>query len=547
MTEGEEGGAGALREAGPGDVEERVRPPPQNIAAAVPKPARDDIEEKFGKFEIKPLVGGDETFSLVSDTWSTDVLASDSETIEAVDRDVREERQDFHDQLLNRHLQELDRMQGAGTYRGGEAAGETFETASEAWSTDVLTSDSERLQEFDTDDSQSVARSDDAGRSELDEGAIALDSDLVLRPVDGLQPAAANTPDNITPRAHQSRSPVDIILAAIPDTASNAALHGNSMNRHGGVAAASTGGTQAAPPDSNVLSTVILKPIPVLPASLSLDSASTCGRDGNLKTLPVMQLNNNEDSPPSSAPPTIGFRPIESLNGSRNMDLLRGCTANSSGSSLLSADTRQSGRSSGNTASTSSRLSAACDVALLSQNLHVLTLDPSGSSSKPLNVNGGICSNDSSNLCGLKNPKLASGSSAEDSSLHLSTASLASSTSSSSELNGRINLHISESTVPDLGVGGVRDLVVSSVRELAVSGLRELVVSGVRELAVSGAKELVVSSVRELVVSSVRELAVSGAKELAVNGVRELAVSGCVRDGGEWCEGASGEWWYAPP
>lgn len=35
------------------------------------------------------------------------------------------------------------------------------ETASEAWSTDVLTSDSERLTEVDTDDTASVARSDD--------------------------------------------------------------------------------------------------------------------------------------------------------------------------------------------------------------------------------------------------------------------------------------------------------------------------------------------------------------------------------------------------
>lgn len=37
---------------------------------------------------------------------------------------------------------------------------------SEAWSTDVLTSDSERLTEVDTDDTASVARSDDTAHSE---------------------------------------------------------------------------------------------------------------------------------------------------------------------------------------------------------------------------------------------------------------------------------------------------------------------------------------------------------------------------------------------
>lgn len=41
------------------------------------------------------------------------------------------------------------------------------ETASEAWSTDVLTSDSERLTEVDTDDTASVARSDDTAHSEF--------------------------------------------------------------------------------------------------------------------------------------------------------------------------------------------------------------------------------------------------------------------------------------------------------------------------------------------------------------------------------------------
>jgi hypothetical protein len=42
------------------------------------------------------------------------------------------------------------------------------ETASEAWSTDVLASDLERLTEVDTDDTGSVARSDDTARSEVE-------------------------------------------------------------------------------------------------------------------------------------------------------------------------------------------------------------------------------------------------------------------------------------------------------------------------------------------------------------------------------------------
>lgn len=51
------------------------------------KQSRSDIDDKFGKFEIKKQeMLGDETKSLVSDTWSTDVLASDSETAEQSER-----------------------------------------------------------------------------------------------------------------------------------------------------------------------------------------------------------------------------------------------------------------------------------------------------------------------------------------------------------------------------------------------------------------------------------------------------------------------------
>lgn len=102
------------------------------------KQIRSEIDDKFCKFEIKKLLEGDETVSIISDTWSTDVLASDSETIEANDRPA--------------FMPPLDRL----------------DTASEsAWSTDVLASDSERMTEVDTDDTASVAPSD--ARSEIED------------------------------------------------------------------------------------------------------------------------------------------------------------------------------------------------------------------------------------------------------------------------------------------------------------------------------------------------------------------------------------------
>lgn len=52
------------------------------------------------------------------------------------------------------------------------------ETASDAWSTDVLPSDTDRLQDVDTDDTGSVttAKSDDAARSEVDVDVFAAPS-----------------------------------------------------------------------------------------------------------------------------------------------------------------------------------------------------------------------------------------------------------------------------------------------------------------------------------------------------------------------------------
>ncbi|GIY04819.1 GTPase-activating protein and VPS9 domain-containing protein 1 [Caerostris darwini] len=120
---------------------------PLDLMASGSKQNSEDIEDKFGKFEIHPMMEGDETKSMVSDTWSTDVLASDSETVEQSDISSQ-----MSQSCLDRAL--LD----------------TSETASQsdAWSTDVLASDTERLQDIDTDDTASVARSDDTARSEVD-------------------------------------------------------------------------------------------------------------------------------------------------------------------------------------------------------------------------------------------------------------------------------------------------------------------------------------------------------------------------------------------
>ncbi|XP_022824014.1 receptor-mediated endocytosis protein 6 homolog [Spodoptera litura] len=107
------------------------------------KQTRHDIEDKFCKFEIKKLLEGDETISIMSDTWSTDVLASDSETIgDSCDQT----------QVAANHCQ-------SGC---NQNAPDASETASEsAWSMDVLASDSDRNTEVDTDDCVSVAARSD--------------------------------------------------------------------------------------------------------------------------------------------------------------------------------------------------------------------------------------------------------------------------------------------------------------------------------------------------------------------------------------------------
>lgn len=143
ITEGDD--VRANGEARPLDLQ------PQTIPT---KQSRSEIDDKFCKFEIKKLIEGDETISLVSDTWSTDVLASDSEIVE------QQERFPFPPPP-----EHMIPMLPAEPPHG---LLDVSETASEAWSTDVLASDSERLTEVDTDDTASVARSDDTARSEIE-------------------------------------------------------------------------------------------------------------------------------------------------------------------------------------------------------------------------------------------------------------------------------------------------------------------------------------------------------------------------------------------
>lgn len=158
------------------------------------KSGEPDLDEKFGKFEIKPpprtsgaphhvnvhpgghVVNeqGDETISMVSDTWSTDVLASDTETTmgEGDDRHSRRNRVRLPDDLqlsgVDRQFSGTSSTQGGVSGASSSAANllDVAETASEAWSIDVLASDTEslRLAELDNEDTSSVARSDDTTR-----------------------------------------------------------------------------------------------------------------------------------------------------------------------------------------------------------------------------------------------------------------------------------------------------------------------------------------------------------------------------------------------
>eukprot|EP00095_Tigriopus_kingsejongensis_P004295 maker-scaffold722_size106786-snap-gene-0.30 protein:Tk04295 transcript:maker-scaffold722_size106786-snap-gene-0.30-mRNA-1 annotation:"receptor-mediated endocytosis protein 6 homolog" len=154
----------------------RVRPA---MGSAGRKNGEPDLEEKFGRFEIKPpprashsnsggggpfSEQGDETRSMVSDTWSTDVLGSDTETTTG-DGERSGILGDLYELSRNRLLDELAvPPTSAGSLSNASSnLLDIAETASEAWSMDVLASDSEslRLGELDNEDAASVARSDD--------------------------------------------------------------------------------------------------------------------------------------------------------------------------------------------------------------------------------------------------------------------------------------------------------------------------------------------------------------------------------------------------
>ncbi|XP_071447681.1 GTPase-activating protein and VPS9 domain-containing protein 1 [Hetaerina americana] len=201
---------------------------------------RSDIDDKFGKFEIKKLIEGDETVSLVSDTWSTDVLASDSETVD-LNRDSAGSGSALGQANPSNQLSHVSVGQAAvgapsfsllslfslpnedglmGTLGPGglgstggarqDPSGQLLdvsETGSEAWSVDVLASDYERMCEVDTDDAGSVARSDDTARSELETEGVGVRGELERVPSMGDEmgaAAVARIEEKATPPLHNA-------------------------------------------------------------------------------------------------------------------------------------------------------------------------------------------------------------------------------------------------------------------------------------------------------------------------------------------------------
>ncbi|XP_077987219.1 GTPase-activating protein and VPS9 domain-containing protein 1-like [Glandiceps talaboti] len=104
-----------------------------------------DISDRFGKFDIRPLVDKDKSHmdaaETWSETWSTDVLASDQSEPPPEPNPIE-------------RLQEIAEVQseppdysGAHSLLYVRQPGEVSETASETWSVDVLQSDSEHCEE----------------------------------------------------------------------------------------------------------------------------------------------------------------------------------------------------------------------------------------------------------------------------------------------------------------------------------------------------------------------------------------------------------------
>lgn len=163
---------------------ENTIPTPQ--MAKILNKARSDIEDKFCKFEIKKLVEVDETISIISDTWSTDVLASDSETLEPAENDRIISTPLIPSAVVLPGDNNFNPITSAVSQLNSNFLDASDTRSESAWSTDVLASDSEKMTEVDTDDNQSIAaKSDttDANRSEVD-------------PIPDLIPVAQRGPDS---------------------------------------------------------------------------------------------------------------------------------------------------------------------------------------------------------------------------------------------------------------------------------------------------------------------------------------------------------------
>lgn len=170
--------------------------------------ARSDIVDKFCKFEIKKFEG-DETVSIISDTWSTDVLASDSETVDTIER---ERERNFSTPLIPAAVvlpgdNNFDVLSGAGGMRSGylDASDQRSESN---WSTDVLASDSEKLNDVDTDDNVSItARSDILDSNVISERERNQLAAAISAPINRHQRSSNNTHYSTNSNNRSFRSP----------------------------------------------------------------------------------------------------------------------------------------------------------------------------------------------------------------------------------------------------------------------------------------------------------------------------------------------------
>lgn len=169
-----------------GSVEENRGPAaelPVPVPETVQKQNRVDVTDRFGKFDLER----DEIKSTVSDTWSTDVLASDSEP---PDQNQLDRLEEVAEEMIRPFMLAA---------RDQEPVSEISETASDAWSTDVLASDtdeknSERLRELeDQDEVSSIVDRDDGDNSVGTEDMGADDASLeALGAVGGAAAAASD-------------------------------------------------------------------------------------------------------------------------------------------------------------------------------------------------------------------------------------------------------------------------------------------------------------------------------------------------------------------